>query len=87
MVVWGASLGWLVFYSALTYGVCSRGVELLCDLCDVSEQIQRAFSVEGMFVCYVCVCMCVYVCERGCVGVLLLDLCNVTRQIQRDLSV
>jgi hypothetical protein len=29
VVVWGSSLGWLVFYAALTYGVRSRGVELL----------------------------------------------------------
>lgn len=48
VVVWGSSLGWLVFYSALTYGVRSRGVELLEDLCTISVETARELGVEGV---------------------------------------
>ena len=47
VVVWGSSLGWLVFYAALTYGVKSRGVELLEDLCAVSSEVGRELGVVG----------------------------------------
>lgn len=51
MVVWGSSLGWLVFYSALTYGVKSRGVELLEGLCSISVEVARELGVEGASFC------------------------------------
>ena len=53
-VVWGSSLGWLVFYAALTYGVRSRGVELLpgpCLACDTYTCLSVSVSI----------CMCIYI--------------------------
>ena len=57
-VVWGSSLGWLVFYAALTYGVRSRGVELLpgpCLACDSYASISVSISIS------ICMCLCVYI--------------------------
>ena len=39
--MWGSSLGWLVFYAALTYGVRSRGVELLEVLSFLALLVQK----------------------------------------------
>ncbi len=45
-VVFGSSCGWLVFYAALTFGVKSKGYEILRSLVDTSERLLQA-EIEG----------------------------------------
>ncbi|DBA82014.1 TPA: hypothetical protein ACH3X1_007713 [Trebouxia sp. C0004] len=43
--VWGSSIGWLVFYAALTYGLQAVGYELLSCHVDTAQQLASHFQV------------------------------------------
>lgn len=46
-VVWGSSVGWLVFYGALTFERARcKGVEILPELHDTAVRLQREYIVE-----------------------------------------
>lgn len=45
-VVWGSSLGWLVFYGALSRGLRSVGYELLPGLVAFAEQLAAEHQVR-----------------------------------------
>eukprot|EP00873_Tetraselmis_striata_P044725 jgi/Tetstr1/464989/TSEL_009720.t1 len=47
-VVWGSSLGWLVFYGALSRGLRSAGYELLPGLVAFAEQLAAEHQVAGV---------------------------------------
>ncbi|KAL0026385.1 hypothetical protein WJX79_005362 [Trebouxia sp. C0005] len=46
--VWGSSIGWLVFYAALTYGLRAVGYELLSCHVDTAQQLASYFQVPGV---------------------------------------
>lgn len=46
-MVWGSSLGWLVFYSALAFGWKTEGFELLSCLSEKAEALQKDLQLEG----------------------------------------
>ena len=46
-VVLGSSVGWMVFFAAMTYGLESRGVELLSSLVQVARRIAEECAVLG----------------------------------------
>jgi hypothetical protein len=41
-MVWGSSLGWLLFYAAATFDVTCVGYELLATLADAAEQVRKS---------------------------------------------
>ncbi|EKX53930.1 hypothetical protein GUITHDRAFT_132369 [Guillardia theta CCMP2712] len=51
-VVWGSSIGWFVFYANLTYGIVSRGVELLPTLHEIAMREMERNNLSGLsFTC------------------------------------
>ena len=53
-VVLGSSIGFEVYWAALSYGVRTVGVELLCSLTEFSERVRRAHAVGDGVAQFVC---------------------------------
>jgi hypothetical protein len=46
-VVWGSSVGWLVFFGTLTFGWPSVGVEILPGLHEAATRVAEELHVQG----------------------------------------
>ena len=46
-MVWGSSMGWIVFYSYLAFGWRTEGVEFLSCLHERAVTLQQEFHLEG----------------------------------------
>lgn len=52
--VWGRSIGFEAYFSALTYGVPTVGVELLCSLTKIAEDVRTAHGVPKAITRFEC---------------------------------
>ena len=59
-VVWGSSVGWLVFFGCLAYGWRSRGVEILGCLVEEARQAEEYAGPLAAGQLVIPVCMCVF---------------------------
>ena len=55
-VVWGSSVGWLVFYGALTFGWRSVGVEILPGLHEAAAGVAEELHTQGKEFLHRCMC-------------------------------